>query len=243
MCSRTGSRAQVKGKWFYLTNPSPVLQRCRSPIFTNQTISSWPALPPGRGKEGPFSISPSCLVIESVFNQVAWLQCNGFHLLPQWVGLSVSLSVAVSRVSEKGKRLKNTPLLPHLFVRSHFHQDASVPTCQDSPRHLVSVTVVSVTATYTTGLSQASEQQKESEGVEAIFTPTPSQAKKRVGRVFPSRLPAPERNLRAAWISSIQSSFRFLIQVFHLLVGNGTSILSNQVSGVIFPEIYVTQCR
>ena len=115
MCSRTGSRAQVKGKWFYLTNPSPVLQRCRSPIFTNQTISSWPALSPARGKEGPFSISPSCLVIESVFNQVAWLQCNGFHLLPQWVGLSVSLSVAVSQVSEKGKRLKK-----HLFTSTPF---------------------------------------------------------------------------------------------------------------------------
>ena len=114
MCSRTGSRAQVKGKWFYLTNPSPVLQRCRSPISTNQTISSWPALSPGRGKEGPFSISPSCLVIESVFNQVAWLQCNGFHLLSQWVGLSVSLSVAVSQVNEQGKAKK------HLFTSTPF---------------------------------------------------------------------------------------------------------------------------
>lgn len=149
------------------------------------------------------------------------------------MGLSVSLSVAVSQVSEQGNAEK-TPLY-FWRVRATFCLITFSPGRQLTylPRVTKSVSLLSVSLP-PAAVSQASEQQKEG-GRGGHFHPHALRAKKRVGRMFPSRLPAPERNLRAARIS-----FRFPIPA--LVVGNGTGILSNQVGGVIFPEMYLTQC-
>ena len=116
LCSRTGSRAQVKGKWFYLTNPSPVLQRCRSPIFTNQTISSWPALSPARleAKRDLFPFHQVALSLSQCSTKLPGYNVTDFTYFPSgWVCQCHCQWLSLRSVSKEW--LKNTSKLPHLL--------------------------------------------------------------------------------------------------------------------------------
>ena len=185
--------------WQIHCSPAPVtcaasfpriFRNCAKPIKNLQSICLF--------NQQPFS---SCFTIQFLSGLVAQFPIGLVTQFPtEWVcqcHCQLLSPRSVSRAT-KGWRRKRLRASLHPLLWSHFHQDDKPPAC------LVTQSLLPVSLSLTS-VSQARDQQKE-KGWRGHFHPHALKVKKRAGRMFPSRFPAPER----IWIHE-QQHRRFAI--------------------------------